>query len=52
MELPESADMKPPKREINLLGGLLDIYTTVLFWQGFNFRMAIGNCPIQLRTSP
>jgi hypothetical protein len=27
MELPESAGMKPPKRGINLFGGLLDIYT-------------------------
>jgi hypothetical protein len=24
-ELPEVANMKPPKREINLFGGLLDI---------------------------
>jgi hypothetical protein len=28
MESPEGANMKPPKREINLFGGLLDIYNT------------------------
>jgi len=27
-ELPESANMKPPKRGLNLFGGLLDIYNT------------------------
>jgi hypothetical protein len=51
-EFPEGANIKPPKREIDLFGGLLDIYTTVLFWQVFYCRRATGNCLIQLRTSP
>jgi hypothetical protein len=31
-EFAKGADIKPPKMEINLFGGLLDIHTTGLFW--------------------
>ena len=40
------------KGEINLFGGLLDIYPTVLFRKVFNCRMAIGNRLIKLRMPP
>jgi hypothetical protein len=51
-EFAEGAHSKPPKRKINPFGGILDIYTTVLFSQVFNCRMPRGNCLIQLRMSP
>jgi hypothetical protein len=39
-ELPKGANMKPPKRKLNLFGGLLDIYAidysgklSIVVWQ-------------------
>jgi hypothetical protein len=47
----EGAYIKPPKRGINLFGGLLDVYIALLLGPFFNCRTAIGNCPIKLRIS-
>jgi hypothetical protein len=50
-EIAKSAHNKPPEREINFFGGLLDVYIA-LFWQFFNCHTAIGICLIKLKISP
>jgi hypothetical protein len=51
-EFPKGANIKPPKRGINLFGGLLDVYIALLLWQFITCRTAIGNCSIKLKISP